>query len=195
MNTKVMSPAIRRRPSGIMLFRMTSDEFARLPESNQKLELLDGEVIMAASPRPAHQVFGGELYAAFKPWIMSNRLGRLFPATDVRLDDDWTPCPDLSFLKTEHLGRVGDTQIVGPVDLAVEILSPSNPENDLEVKFAAYARHGIPWYWIVDLDRDRLSEYELVGSNYANPVEVPFATPFAPRLFPGLAIDLGALLR
>ena len=142
MNTEVLSPAVRRRPAGIVLFRMTSDEFAHLPESEQKLELLDGKVIMAASPRPSHQVFGGELYAVLKPWIVSNRLGRLFPATDVRLDDDWTPCPDLSFLKTEHLGRVGDTQIVGPVDLAVEILSPSNPENDLEVKFAAYARHG-----------------------------------------------------
>jgi hypothetical protein len=42
---------------------------------------------------------------------------------------------------------------------------------------------------------DRLSEYELVGTAYTNLVEVPFATPFAPRLFPGLTIDLGALLR
>ena len=42
---------------------------------------------------------------------------------------------------------------------------------------------------------DGRSEYELVGAAYANRVEVPFATPFAPRLFPGLTTDLGALLR
>jgi Uma2 family endonuclease len=195
MSYKVRAVRTARPTACVALFRMNSEQFIELPDSEQKLELLDGEVIMSPPPRPAHQVFLYRLFAALDEWIKPRQLGRLYPDTAVRLGDDWTPTPDLAFLKTEHLDRVQEVRIVGPVDLAAEILSPSNADNDLEVKFAAYARHGIPWYWIVDLDGNRLTEYELVGAAYANPVEVPFGTPFTPRLFPGLTIDLGALLR
>lgn len=195
MNLKAHAVQTAGLTDCVALFRMDSDQYARLPESRHKMELLEGEVVMSPSPRPEHQQFIFQLGFPLYQWTRAHGLGELFPETDVRLSDSWTPAPDLSFLKAEHLHRVRPTQIVGPVDLAVEILSPSNPDNDLEVKFAAYARHGIPWYWIVDLDRNRLTEYELVGSAYANPVEVPFDAPFAPRLFPGLTVDLGAPAR
>jgi Uma2 family endonuclease len=85
--------------------------------------------------------------------------------------------------------------VLGPVDLAVEVLSPSNEDDDREGKFSAYAEHNIPWYWIVDLNRRVLEEYELVGGRYGNRVDAPFDRPFAPRLFPGLTIDLARLAR
>jgi Uma2 family endonuclease len=88
---------------------------------------------------------------------------------------------------------VKEKRIEGPVDLAIEILSPSNPELDRDTKFAAYARFGIRWYWIVDLKQRILEEYELVGNIYGNHVEAIFDEPFEPRLFPGLVIDLASL--
>ena len=40
----------------VVLFRMKSDQFTHLPDSdNFVLELLDGKVVMAARPAPAHQ--------------------------------------------------------------------------------------------------------------------------------------------
>jgi Uma2 family endonuclease len=94
-----------------------------------------------------------------------------------------------------NLNRVGDTQILGPADLAVEVLSPSNEFDDRTTKFAAYAQHNIPWYWIVDLNRRVLEEFELVARTYANRIEVPFADPFRPRVFANLSIDLAHLAR
>jgi Uma2 family endonuclease len=111
----------------------------------------------------------------------------------MKLDGIWTPAPDLVFVARKHLRRVKEKRIEGPVDLAVEALSPSNPAVDRVTKFAAYARFGIPWYWIVDLKQRVLEEYELLGDTYGDLVEAPFDRPFEPRLFPGLAIDLASL--
>lgn len=177
----------------VVLFRMTSDEFCELPESEDvKLELLGGEVIMAARPLPPHQYFLLQLALAVELWIRPRKLGRLLPDTLMKLDDDWTPAPDLVFVAQKHLRRVKRRRIEGPVDLAVEILS-SNKAVDRRTKFAAYARFGIPWYWIVDLDARVLEEYEVSGETHGGLVKAPFGKPFRPRLFPGLEIDLASL--
>jgi Uma2 family endonuclease len=43
-----------------------------------------------------------------------------------------------------HNGRIN-----GVPDLIVEVLSPSHPGLDTTIKRAAYARAGVPEYWIV----------------------------------------------
>ncbi|MBY0523211.1 MAG: Uma2 family endonuclease [Gemmataceae bacterium] len=173
---------------------MTSDQFCELPPSDAfKLELLDGEVVMAARPVPTHQHFLGELYVVLLEWTKKRKLGRVLFDTLMKVEDDWTPAPDLCFLKTAHLKRVEKKRIVGSVDPAVEILSAGSKDVDRETKFMAYARFGIPWHWIVDLDHRILEEYELVGTEYGDPLKVPFDRPFAPRLFPRLRIDLASL--
>ena len=86
----------------VVLFRMNSDQFAALPESKQYLELLNGFVVMSPKPRPRHQKFVGRLIAVLNPWTEQRNLGDLFPETEMRISDDWTPAPDLSFVRTEH---------------------------------------------------------------------------------------------
>jgi Uma2 family endonuclease len=193
MAVKTYEQAAEPIAGRVVLFRMDSDRYEQLPETKQNLELLNGEVVMSPRPRAEHQVFAADLYGVLAAWVRAHNLGRVYPDTDMRLDDDWTPAADLAFLATEHLDRVHRGRIVGPADLAVEILSPSNEGDDREGKFNAYAEHGIPWYWIVDLDGRVLEEYELVGTGYGNRVVAPFERPFAPRIFPGLTIDLARL--
>jgi Uma2 family endonuclease len=146
-------------------------------------------------PRPTrdHQYFIFQLAFAIERWSKPRKLGRVLPDVLMKLDGEWTPAPDLVFVAQRHLKRVKEKRIEGPVDLAVEALSESNPELDRETKFAAYARFGIRWYWIVDLKSRVLEEYELVDTTHGNLVEAPFDEPFKPRLFPGLVIDLASL--
>src|SRR5262249_20777027 len=147
------------------LFRMSSDQFCELPPSETvKLELLNGDVVVMPRPTRNRQVFVAELIFALILWTKPRNLGRVFPDMLMKLDGKWTPAPDLVFVARRHLKRVKEKRIEGPVDLAIEILSPSNPELDRDTKFAAYARFGIPWYWIVDLKQRMLEEYELVGN-------------------------------
>jgi len=178
----------------VVLFRMKSDRFCELPPSDTiRLELLDGDVVMAARPSSHHQYFVVELAVVLRSWIKPRKLGRILLDTLMKIDDEWTPAPDLCFLKTRHLKRVKKRRIEGPVDLAVEVLSPSDEDIDRETKFDAYAEFGIPWYWIVDLEKRTLEEYKLVGGAYGDRVEVSFDEPFKPRLFKGLKIDLASL--
>jgi Uma2 family endonuclease len=148
---------------------------------------------MAARPTPYHQHFVSELMVVLKQWVREHSLGRVLFDTLMKLDVDWTPAPDLVFLAVNHLHRVKRKRIVGPVDLAVEVLSPSDKRVDRKTKFDAYARFGIPAYWIVDLDKRVLDEYELGKGVYSKKVIAPFDRPFAPRIFPGLRIDLASL--
>jgi Uma2 family endonuclease len=178
----------------LVLFRMKSDQFCELPESDTvKLELLDGEVVIMTRPTRDHQHFIFQLGVAIELWSRQHKLGRILPEILMKLDDDWTPAPDLVFVARRHLRRVKEKRIEGPVDLAIEGLSPSHPEIDRDTKFKAYARFGIPWYWIVDLKNRVLEEYRRIGDTYGDLVEAPFDEPFKPRLFPGLVIDLALL--
>jgi Uma2 family endonuclease len=173
---------------------MTSDQFCELPPSDTvKLELLDGEVLILTRPTRNHQYFILQLAIVIALWAKPRNLGRVLPDMLMKLDDEWTPAPDLIYVARKHFKRVKERRIEGPVDLAIEALSPSHPEIDRETKFAAYARFGIKWYWIVDLKQRVLEEYKLVGKSYNSCVEVPFDEPFDPRVFPGLRIDLASL--
>lgn len=192
--TKPPSRNAAESSAPLVLFHMTSDEFCELPPSDMvNLELLDGKVVIMTKPVPAHQYFIFRLGMMIEQWAQRRQLGHVLPETLMKLDGKWTPAPDLVFVAKKHLKRVKEKRIEGPVDLAVEALSPSNPELDRATKFTAYAHFGIKWYWIVDLKNRVLEEYQLVGKTYSNLMEAPFDEPFSPRLFPGLVIDLASL--
>jgi Uma2 family endonuclease len=77
--------------------------------------------------------------------------------------------------------------------LVVEVLSPSNPGNDLVLKRHYYAASGIPHYWIVDptqrtltvlrLDGDAYSEAEAVEPGRTWRTGEPFPTALDPAEF------------
>ena len=74
--------------------------------------------------------------------------------------------PDLCFIAKDRLGIVNGPKVEGPPDLVIEILSDSNRDYDIQVKFRHYERYGVKEYWLVD-PRDRsISVYVLDGGRY-----------------------------
>lgn len=136
---------------------ITAEQFFQLPETNQFIELLDGEVIMSPSPIPEHQdiVFnsGSVLKQAAK-----QRGGRAFIAPlDVQLDELNVPQPDAIYLAPDSRCVVEEKRLVGVPDLLVEVISPSTTKRDRSDKFLLYERFGVREYWIID-PRDQLVE-------------------------------------
>ncbi len=62
------------------------------------------------------------------------------------------------------------------VHLVVEVLSPGNERRDRELKWADYAKVGIPHYWIVDHQARVMSVFRLDGSG-ARYVETALVRP------------------
>ena len=61
--------------------------------------------------------------------------------------------PDFLLIRSERRDIIADDgRIRGMPDLIAEILSPSNPDLDTVIKRAAYARAGVPEYWMLRPD-------------------------------------------
>jgi Uma2 family endonuclease len=80
--------------------------------------------------------------------------------------------PDFLLIRSEHRGIIADDgRIRGVPDLVAEVLSPIHPDYDVFVKRAAYARAGVPEYWILRPDTSDIlvySEPDGTLSDYTN---------------------------
>ena len=90
--------------------------------------------------------------------------------------------PDLSVFDQPLEAVVAD-ETLQPV-IVIEIVSPGNPENDYIWKVEAYARMGIPEYWIVDPGNDAVTFLLLT----TEPQDAHYVQISASSLLPALNI-------
>lgn len=110
--------------------------------------------------------------------------------------DDNVVEPDVLFIRAEHLGRVGDRFVTDAPDLVVEISSPGTRRLELVRKRELYQRFGVPEYWYVDLEVDRVEIYRLADGRYPAP-ELRFrgqSVDAASLSLPGFTIPVDEVL-
>jgi Uma2 family endonuclease len=61
--------------------------------------------------------------------------------------------PDIQVLLPDRLDYLKDTQVAGPANLVVEIVSPDSVKRDRGEKFDEYEKGGVQEYWILDPER------------------------------------------
>ena len=142
----------------------TYDDYARLPDDGKRYEVIRGELYMSAAPRPLHQRVIFRLSYFLEAFLDEHKSGTAYGSPiDVllpgKLGDPVQP--DILFVRNERLDIVGETYIEGSPDLAIEVLSPSNPAHDRSLKYDLYAEAGVLEYWIVD-PRQRTVEIHLL---------------------------------
>ena len=141
--------------------KLTYEDYAKTPE-NERWELIDGVLIMAAAPNLIHQNIQMNLALAVAAWVRRHGLGKVYTApTDVVFSDTITVQPDLVFVSNERESILTHANIQGAPSLVVEILSPSTAKLDWRDKMDVYARHGVPEYWVVDPVGELLWAFEL----------------------------------
>jgi len=129
----------------------TTADYERVADEDTRIELLDGVLIMHSPASIAHEDVFAWLLILLRGYVGARRLGRVFGSrTPMFLDEDRRFEPDLLFVSSQNLGRLGEVELAGPADLVVEILSPATRDYDLGEKRQAYAAGGVPEYWIVD---------------------------------------------
>lgn len=153
--------------------RATLADFLAIPEAERYHELIDGEIVRKGMPtmrhgraqlrvstrvsgpydrRPGRGGPGG--------WIFANEVEILFNEVTVLR-------PDVSGWRRERLPVLADEHPVGVrPDWVCEVLSPSNPGNDLLKKIRVYQRAQVPHYWIVDPVEESLIVYRWTPEGY-----------------------------
>jgi len=128
---------------------VTEEEFLKLPESLEKVELIDGEVFVAPAPNPRHQNLQLELAVELRLWARAHPPAVALTApADVRFGPDRLLQPDVMvFLDGLDLDQ---NPIARVPAICIEVLSPSNRSHDLLTKRFVYGASGVQLYWIVD---------------------------------------------
>lgn len=124
-----------------------------LPEDGNRYEVVDGELLVTPAPALPHQEAVQALSRRIHPFVEAHRIGRvLLSPADIEFDQRTLVQPDLFVAPLVEGRRPRSWREIRTLLLAVEVLSPSTARADRQVKRRRYQRHGVPEYWIVDLD-------------------------------------------
>lgn len=147
--------------------RITYDEYLDLVESSdQRYELIGGEVYLLASPSFQHQVIAGEVFGHLRDYFRNGPCQAVAAPLDIRLfgwatkfeEDPNVVQPDVVVI-CDPENVTDDGKYEGIPTLVVEILSPSTRGKDLTTKLELYRRSGIKEYWIADPKNKTVVQY------------------------------------
>ncbi|GAA1622587.1 Uma2 family endonuclease [Actinoplanes couchii] len=123
-------------------------DYLALGETNHRIELLDGSLLVSPSPNDHHNEIMGNLRDSLRPAARAADL-RAPLVPNIRLRAGLILIPDLAVKKGPTESFIGNaTDVV----LVCEVTSPSNSAMDRGHKMLAYAEAGIPWYLLVEPD-------------------------------------------
>lgn len=159
-------------------------------DEDTRLELLDGVLIMHSPANVRHENLFWFLGSLLLGYAGARKLGMVLGSrTPIHLEEERRFEPDLLFVKTEHLSRLGETALTGPPDLVVEILSPATRDYDCGQKRAAYAVGGIPEYWMVNAEKSQMLVDRPAGTRVIEHTEGHYECP----ALPGFGLNVGWL--
>ena len=170
--------------------KFTVEDYMATPEG-ARYQLLDGELILSASPSDRHQTVLLDLVLEVRPFVTARRLGRMWVAPfDVIFSDTDVAQPDIVFVSNERAGIVTEANIQGAPDLLVEVISPSTARYDRGYKMQLYWSHGVLEYWIVDPFAETVEVFVPGESGMAPHSLYSRRETLTSPLLAGLAIDL-----
>ncbi|MCU0627687.1 MAG: Uma2 family endonuclease [Gemmatimonadaceae bacterium] len=188
----VLTPAAGPRaptPSpGVVWTRAHRDA---IPDERSRWEIIDGVLCMTPAPATPHQRIVLQLSVLLHAAIEARALPLdVMPApVDVWGSDEDVVQPDLLVCRRDDAADPGHVD-VGRVLLAIEITSPRSRARDLRRKSDWYRRHGVPAYWVIDLEDGSATERTETGRRRAVPTLVWRPAPGAEPV----TVDVAVLL-
>jgi Uma2 family endonuclease len=146
---------------------LTYSDYVKIPEDGQRHEIIEGRHYVTPSPITRHQRISRHTQFQLYEQIELPGHGEVFDApTDVVLSDSDIVVPDIFVILAANASIIGEKNVRGAPDLAVEITSPSTKKRDQQLKRRLYEKHGVPEYWVVLVDEDAVEKLVLSGGAY-----------------------------
>lgn len=135
---------------------LTLEEFWALPPTETAYELVDGKALPKVSPKSFHSFLQGALDRLIHPWCRGNgRVGPEWAVVLKRNGKDWVPTPDVTYVSYARLPQGFRPEAMNeacpiPCDLAIEIISPDQRQDELTQKAHDYLKAGVLRVWVID---------------------------------------------
>lgn len=129
---------------------LTFEEFERLPDPDfGKLELREGIVVTMPPPRTGHALIENKLLRLLFARISDRWFG--MTSFGCRIGVRSYLIPDIGITTAERMEQAPeDGYFLGSPEFVVEVLSPSNSAEQIELKRALYFSHGCQEFWVVN---------------------------------------------
>jgi Uma2 family endonuclease len=165
--------------------------------TNRMAELVDGRLEILPMPTLKHQRILIWLLDAFRKTVSDQPTATVLTAPlPTRLFPGTIREPDLLYIAPENAPGP-DVDYPSHLDLALEIVSPGKDaqKRDYEDKRTDYARAGIPEYWIVDPQENRVTVLVLQDGVYTEHGVFGIGDIAAGLLLPALRVDVATMLK
>lgn len=145
--------------------KVSYEEFMEIYEkSTLRMEYINGEIYLLASPTIGHQEILGRLYLNFNEYFQDKKCRVFLAPFDVHFHKKDFKEPDVMqpdlLVACDLEGNVTEKgRYMGTPTLVVEILSESTRNKDLIDKLNTYMLSGVKEYWIVDLKQESITVY------------------------------------
>ena len=179
--------------------KVSYEEFMEIYEkSTLRMELINGEIYLLASPSIWHQEIIGRLYMIYKKYFRGKKCKVFLAPFDVHFKKKDIKDPDVMqpdvLVACDLDGNINKRgRYMGTPTLVIEILSDSTRSKDMIDKLNTYMLSGVKEYWIIDMKQKTIMIY-----NFSNN-EIDVLNAFKEGeiacsiTFSGLSADVGEL--
>lgn len=142
-------------------------EFYTTISEQQKVEFINGEILMQSPVKLQHEFVSNNLNTLMKVYVSQYALGYVghekMLVCLTRNDYE----PDVCYWHSRKADAFTAEQMKFPApDFIAEVLSPSTEKIDRTTKFEDYAAHGVQEYWLIDPDGKYVEQYVLANEQY-----------------------------
>lgn len=154
-------------PYTIRLYGVTDEMFNEWADEDTKAELIDGVMIVHSPASLHHDDVAAFLRTLMRCYAADKDLGIVLgPDGLARIKKGRRVGADLFFLTKDRVPRPLPKEYKGVPDLMLEVLSPSNRDEDLEDKRPLYREAGVKEIWFVDTEEQQVIVDRRRGRRY-----------------------------
>lgn len=179
--------------------KVSYEEFMQIYEkSTLRMEFINGEIYLLASPDLWHQEILARLYLIFSKHFQGKSCRVYFAPFDVHFRKREIKEPDVMqpdlLVACDLANNITDKgRYMGTPSLVIEILSDGTRSKDMIDKLNTYRLSGVQEYWIVDPGQENIMVYSFVDCEIGKYKIFGRTTTARSMAFDGLTVEISGL--
>jgi prevent-host-death family protein len=179
--------------------KVSYQEFMEIYEkSTLRMEFINGEIFLLASPGIGHQEILARLHLTFNDYFKDNKCRVFFAPFDVHFKKINIQEPDVMqpdmLVACDLEGNITEKgRYMGTPALVIEILSGSTRSKDMITKLDTYRLSGVQEYWIIDPKQESIMVYVFTDYEIDRVRKFEKGADANSQVFNGLATNVDAL--